>query len=96
MMELRPNVLSSFQYLNSWNNTPTSFQRISKTSPYDWTSQIRQGWNAFIEPTDGHTQPWVYQRDRQVALVGLYNVTQGIYRCANGGMLQRLTLLQTM
>ena len=52
---------------------PSPFARQSPLQPYEWN-----GTNYWSAP--GPTTP-----DRQVALVELRNVTQGIYVCANGG-----------
>ena len=68
------------------NHSLTSFHRYSPLSPYDWISDIRSPWNAFIKPTKNFTRPWTFQHDRQVALVELRNVTLGHYACANEGI----------
>jgi len=85
-IEIGEDVLSPFQYLIAWNGSLTAHHRYSPRTPFEWISESRLPWNAFIYPTDGRTQPWVNKVDRQVAYVALYNVSQGIYHCANGGI----------
>ncbi len=85
MIELQVQALSPFQYLQSWNNKSTTYQRYSNVTPNDWYSEVPQPWNAKISPEEGYAEPWKYAVDRQVALVELQNVTQGSYKCANNG-----------
>lgn len=85
MFELDNDAVSSFQYLRSWDNVSTHFQRYSNKTPYDWISSEPQPWNPRRSSESGYTMPWDYHIDRQVALVELQNVTQGSYKCANGG-----------
>ena len=74
-----------FQYINSWDNTSTPLQLHSPQTPFGWNSSVRILANAWLKPHSNFTQPWIYQLDRQLALVELYNVTQGAYVCANSG-----------
>ena len=65
------------------DNTTTGHLRYSPISPYE--SNPSNAWRGYFEPTQGHTGPWTYRPDRQVANVNWLNVTQGLYVCANGG-----------
>lgn len=85
MMELGKDVITHFQYLTAANNTSTQHFRYSPTLQYDWQSNIRLPWNAYSSPDANITQPYIFETDRQVALVSAFNVTQGRYMCANGG-----------
>lgn len=71
-----------FQLVYS-DNTTTGDVRYSPLSPY--TSNENNPWRGYLEPTSGHTGPWTYTEDRQVANVNWLNVSQGLYVCANGG-----------
>ena len=84
MIELEPDVISPFQYVNSSSNSTTAWRRYSPLTPFD-NSNADFPWNAIITPKVGFTGPWEYQHDRQVAMVGLFNVSQGAYWCANSG-----------
>jgi hypothetical protein len=85
-MEIRPDALTGYSYLSSWTNHSSPHRRYSLTSPYDWISEKRQPWNARVDVEDGFTSPWTFEIDRQIGLVSLYNITQGSYHCANGGI----------
>jgi len=84
-VELSVNIVSKYQYLRARDNTTTSFHRYTPKTLHNWISIPRQAWNAYDVPEFSLTQPWKYLLDRQVALVTLYNTTQGRYVCANGG-----------
>eukprot|EP00554_Chaetoceros_debilis_P016874 CAMPEP_0194126972 /NCGR_PEP_ID=MMETSP0150-20130528/60272_1 /TAXON_ID=122233 /ORGANISM="Chaetoceros debilis, Strain MM31A-1" /LENGTH=2248 /DNA_ID=CAMNT_0038820867 /DNA_START=651 /DNA_END=7398 /DNA_ORIENTATION=- len=84
-LELIPGAITWFQYLQSWDDTPTTNKRYSDPSAFDWQSSSQQEWNAKLSPEIGLSPPWTYEVDRQIALARLYNVTQGKFRCANGG-----------
>jgi len=71
-----------FELLNSDNST-SGFRRYSDILPYQ--SNSSNPWRGYLEPTFGHTGPWTYTPDRQVAFVNWYNATEGIYVCANSG-----------
>lgn len=72
-----------YQLLLSDNST-TGNVRYSPFSPY--TSNDRNAWKGYLyNNTEGHTGPWTYEVDRQVANVNWLNITQGLYVCANGG-----------
>jgi hypothetical protein len=85
LIELRADIVSPFQYIKSFDNNTTSFQRYTDITPNDWFSEQPQDWNALVEPHHNHTSPWTFKLDRQVALVELRNVIQGSYKCANQG-----------
>jgi hypothetical protein len=85
MLELKADAISPFQYLQSWNNVSTTYQRYSNVTPHEWLSEKPEPWNARILEEMGYTKPWEYAMDRQVALAELRNVTQGSYKCANNG-----------
>ena len=85
MIELRNDAITMFQYIRAFDNSTTSHHRYSPIEPYEWLSEKKLPWNALKKPKEGFTQPWNFQHDRQVALVQLYNVTQGKYVCANKG-----------
>lgn len=84
-IELAPDVVTWFQYLQSWNDTLTPHRRYSNPSPHSWSSEMPHKWNAKLAPQTGFTAPWTFKIDRMIAVVQLYNVTQGRYTCANGG-----------
>ena len=65
------------------DNTTTGHVRFSPFSPY--TSNPINTWRGYFQPTEGHSYPWLYAADRQIARVSLTNATQGRYVCANGG-----------
>lgn len=81
-IELPINFKVPFQLLFS-DNTTTGNVRYSPISPYE--SNPHNAWKGYFMPTIGHTGPWTYRPDRQVANVNWLNVTQGLYVCANGG-----------
>jgi hypothetical protein len=85
MIELHRDAISHFQYLSSQDNSSTSHFRYTPNFPYDWMSNVRLPWNAYEGPDANITQPYLYEIDRQVALVSVFNVTQGRYMCANDG-----------
>eukprot|EP00956_Cyclotella_meneghiniana_P018632 scaffold31170_cov69-Cyclotella_meneghiniana.AAC.4 len=85
MIELRGDAITHFQYLSAADNTSTPHYRYSPTLQYDWQSNVRLPWNAYSSPSANITQPYIFDTDRQVALVSAINVTQGRYMCANGG-----------
>lgn len=85
LIELGENVVSPFPYIKASDQKPISFYRYSPKTPYDYLSTPRLPHNNYIAPEDYYTQPWKFIKDRQVALVELLNVTQGVYVCANGG-----------
>lgn len=84
-IEIPPDFVTWFPYLQSWNNTVTPYRRYSAPSPYSWSSETPREWNAKVTPQQGHTSPWKFKIDRMLAIVQLYNITQGRYLCANGG-----------
>ncbi len=71
-----------YELVNADNST-TGNLRYSPFSPYQ--SNDGNGWRGYLDPTDGHTGPWTYTADRQVARVNWFNFSQGRYVCANGG-----------
>ena len=85
LMEVRTDALTPYQYLTSLDNSTTEHYRSAPLSPHGPQSEPPLPWNAILQPRDGHTEPWTYREDRQVALVELTNITQGSYACANGG-----------
>ena len=64
MMEFEPRVISSFQYVKSWDNSITPWRRYPPLTPYGYKSEDNLPWNAKIIPEDGFTRPWVYKHDR--------------------------------
>ena len=84
-IELGENVISPFPYIRSGDQSLTSYHRYTPKTPYGHTSNPPQPHNNYVSATDQFTQPWKFKKDRQVALVELMNVTQGVYVCANGG-----------
>ncbi|KAJ1436904.1 hypothetical protein B484DRAFT_416698 [Ochromonadaceae sp. CCMP2298] len=81
-VELPINFKVPYQLLRSDDST-TGDVRYSEISPY--TSNPANIWKGYFVPTKGHTGPWTYSPDRQVANVNWLNITQGRYVCANGG-----------
>jgi hypothetical protein len=71
-----------FQLLKD-DNSSTAYRRYSDVYPYP-TNPLNP-WRGYENPTAGHTGPWTYSTDRQVALVSWKNISQGVYVCANGG-----------
>jgi hypothetical protein len=71
-----------YQLVNA-DKTNTGNVRYSPNSPYQ--SNDANEWRGFLNFTAGHTGPWTYEADRQVAYVNWLNVSQGIYVCANKG-----------
>jgi len=65
------------------DNSTTGDVRYSPVSPYE--TDPANPWRGYLVPTEGHTGPWTYEPDRQVANVNWLNITQGLYVCANGG-----------
>ena len=65
------------------DNSSTPLRRFSPIVPYD--TNPSNPWAGLLIPTPGHTGPWTYRADRQVANVNWLNITQGRYVCANGG-----------
>lgn len=66
------------------DHSNTGDVRYSPRTPY--TSNTTNAWRGYEEPTDGHTGPWTYSPDRQVAYVNWLNQSQGRYVCANEGV----------
>ena len=71
-----------FELLRS-DNTTTGYWRYAPKTNY--SSNPQNPWRGYLSPVNGHTGPWTYTPDRQVAYVQWLNVTQGVYLCANGG-----------
>ena len=66
------------------DGTTTGNLRYSPITPYE--SYYKNEWRGYTyNRTDGHTGPWTYEADRQVANVNWFNMSQGTYVCANGG-----------
>lgn len=63
-----------YQILNA-DNSSSGFKRFSDILPYQ--SNSLNPWRGYFSPTDGHTGPWTYDADREVAVVDWYNVSQG-------------------
>ncbi|GMI09425.1 hypothetical protein TrVE_jg8809 [Triparma verrucosa] len=84
-IELGENIISPFPYINATDQAVQEYHRYSPKAPYDYLTIPREPHNNYISATDKFTQPWKYTMDRQIALVELLNVTQGVYVCANGG-----------
>jgi hypothetical protein len=82
MVELPKWYILPFQLLFA-DGTSTPNLRYAPVTQY--ANNPRNPWRGYEEPTDGHTGPWTYSIDRQVAYVQWLNVTQGVYVCANGG-----------
>ena len=61
----------------------TGIRRYSPLTPY--ISDPRNPERGYYQATEGRTGPWTYSTDRQIANVAWYNITQGVYVCANGG-----------
>jgi hypothetical protein len=83
LMELGEDSVSPYQYFDEYNRT-TEYARFTPKTPYGPNADGHP-WEAWTSPTFGRTQPWAYERDRQLALVEWRNVTQGAYVCANSG-----------
>lgn len=65
------------------DDSTTGYRRYAPKSPYE--SNVTNPWRGYEEPVSGHTGPWTYRADRQIARVDLVEMTQGHYVCANGG-----------
>jgi hypothetical protein len=81
-IELPIDYILPFELLYSDNST-TGTRRYSPNAQY--TSNDLNPWRGYTTRTKGHTGPWVYATDRQIAYVQWLNVSQGVYVCANGG-----------
>lgn len=81
-MEIREIYKLPFQLLLS-DNSSTSYRRYTDVQPY--TSNDLNPWRGYTRPTPGRTGPWIYDADREIAIVNWFNITQGVYVCANGG-----------
>lgn len=81
-IELPPGYIIPYELLYADNST-TGNRRYAPNVPY--TSNDLNPWRGYTTPTEGHTGPWTYSPDRQIAYVQWVNVTQGVYVCANGG-----------
>ncbi|CAM9450628.1 unnamed protein product [Ascophyllum nodosum] len=84
MIELEKDVVSPFSYLRA-DNGSTAFARYSPSHPYEWSASPPNPWSAYNDIAPGKTGPFLWSEDRQVALVEYHNVTEGRYKCANGG-----------
>lgn len=82
MIELPIRYKLPFELLKA-DNTTTGSRRFSPFTPYE--SNDKNPWKGYLSPTSGHTGPWAYFADRQIAYVNWLNVSQGVYVCANGG-----------
>lgn len=60
-------------------------RRYSPIHPYEWIADPRHPWSAYNDTAPGRTGPFLWEKDRQVALAEYHNVTEGRYVCANGG-----------
>ncbi|CAM9457173.1 unnamed protein product [Chrysoparadoxa australica] len=85
MMELEKDVITQFSYLRG-DSTVTSSARYSPLHPYDYTGDPRLPWFAYDSITEGHTLPYTWSYDRQVAMVERHMITEGHYVCANDGL----------
>eukprot|EP00981_Chlorochromonas_danica_P005114 scaffold1035_cov192-Ochromonas_danica.AAC.9 len=74
-----------YRKITGRKTAPTQcYPRYSPFTPY--TSNSTNAWRGYFIPTNGHTGPWTYSPDRQVAYVNWLNQSQGRYVCANGGV----------
>lgn len=88
-LEIGEDVVSPFEYLRA-DGSVTGPARYTPLDPFGPVADVEEGqprepFNTFLEPTRGRTPPYVYDHDRQVAMVSWREVTQGRYVCANGG-----------
>lgn len=81
-IELRETYKLPFQLLLP-DNSSTRYRRHSDVVPY--SSHDLNPWRGYTSPTLGRTGPWTYDPDREVSIVNWFNVSQGVYVCANGG-----------
>ena len=65
------------------DGSTTGVRRYAPLAPYQ--SDPQNEWRGYLSPVQGHTGPWTYGADRQVANVEWLNISQGVYVCANGG-----------
>ena len=87
-IEVYPSLVTPFELIYAATDadgvhTTTGVRRYSPLTPY--VSDDRNPERGFYEATPGKTGPWTYSTDRQIANVAWYNVTQGVYVCANKG-----------
>jgi len=82
LLELPLDYKLPFELLRSDNST-SGYWRFAPNTPY--TSNASNPWGGILQPEDGHTPPYKYLPDRQLAWASLNNVSQGVYVCANGG-----------
>ena len=81
-IEVRQTFKLPFVLLNS-DNASTPMRRYAPKTPY--LNNVLNPWRGYENFTEGHTGPWTYEADRQIAEVQWLNVSQGVYACANGG-----------
>ena len=65
------------------DNSTTGYHRYVPSTPY--TNNILNPWSGILNAAVSHTGPYTYRTDRQVVMAALYNVSQGVYVCANNG-----------
>lgn len=84
MIELPLTYKIPFALLRDDNST-TGYLRYSPFTFYN--SNDSNPWRGYTySPLDvGHTGPWTYSADRQIALVQYITQTEGVYACANNG-----------
>jgi hypothetical protein len=81
-IELPINFKVPYEVLRA-DNTTTGYARYTKITNY--TSNALNPWRGYEVLTKGHTGPWSYTEDRQIATVDYMLLSQGHYVCANGG-----------
>ena len=65
------------------DNSTTGYHRYVPSTPY--TNNVLNPWSGILNAAVNHTGPYTYRTDRQVVMAALYNVSQGVYVCANNG-----------
>jgi hypothetical protein len=81
-IELPITYILPFELLRA-DNTTTGNRRYAPLTPYE--SEQSNSWRGLLAPLEGHTGPWVYSPDRQLANVNWLNMSEGVYVCANNG-----------
>jgi len=84
-LELRPDALSMFSPIRSWDDTIEPPRRYSSPLPYGYPSNDHQDWREVQRSSYNLTQESYSSFDRQLVLVEYRSIVQGVYACANGG-----------
>lgn len=85
LLEVRPDALSMFSPIRSWDDAIAPPRRYSSPLPFGHLSRDHQEWNEIVSPLSKLTQSRSSTLDRQIIIVEYRNIVQGTYACANKG-----------